>query len=144
MTLGEFQNVYLTASEYNQLKSWYGEQLEITRTSFSSFMYEKKRTYQNHFAMLTKWCKQDLQRTRQGWKRKKVNYVSENAAAYASLVPDIGDCPTDYSVMAPQPGSPEWEDYMDAAFRQLHQQQKKSAVECEDSAADISKHWLQC
>ena len=35
-------------------------------------------------------------------------------------------------------------EYMDAAFRQLHQQQKKSAAECEDSAADISKHWLQC
>ena len=96
--------------------------------------------------MLTKWCKQDLQRIRQGWKPKKAKYVSENAAAYASLVPNIeaGDCPTDYSVMAPEPCTPEWEEYMDAAFRQLHQQQKKSAAECEDSAADISKHWLQC
>ena len=146
LTFGEFQNVYLTASEYNQLKSWYGEQLDVTLTSFSSFMHENKRTYQNHFAMLTKWCKQDLQRIRQGWKPKKVKYISENAAAYASLVPNIevGDCPTDYSVMAPVPGTPEWEEYMDAAFRQLHQQQKKSAAECEDSAADISKHWPQC
>ncbi len=146
LTFGEFQNVYLTASEYNQLKSWYGEQLDVTLTSFSSFMHENKRTYQNHFAMLTKWCKQDLQRIRQGWKPKKAKYVSENAAAYASLVPNIeaGDCPTDYSVMAPEPCTPEWEEYMDAAFRQLHQQQKKSAAECEDSAADISKHWLQC
>lgn len=124
LTFGEFQNVYLTASEYNQLKSWYGEQLDVTLTSFSSFMHENGRAYKNHFAMLTKWCKQDLQRARQGGKRKKANYVSENAAAYASLVPDIGECPTDYAVMVPQPGTPEWEEYMDAAFRQLHQEQK--------------------
>ena len=53
----------LTADEYNQLKATYGEQLDITLTSFSCWMAEQHRSYQNHFAMLTKWCMQDQQRS---------------------------------------------------------------------------------
>lgn len=56
---GACQNVFLTADEYNQLKATYGEQLDITLTSFSCWMAEQHRSYQNHFAMLTKWCMQD-------------------------------------------------------------------------------------
>lgn len=60
---GACQNVFLTADEYNQLKATYGEQLDITLTSFSCWMAEQHRSYQNHFAMLTKWCMQDQQRS---------------------------------------------------------------------------------
>ena len=60
---GACRNVFLTADEYNQLKATYGEQLDITLTSFSCWMAEQHRSYQNHFAMLTKWCMQDQQRS---------------------------------------------------------------------------------
>ncbi len=80
---GEFKNVRLLQSEYEKLKSKYGVQLEQTLFSLSAYMASTGKKYTNHYAVLCKWCREDLAKKSYKYKEAEPSYNLED---YKSLV----------------------------------------------------------
>lgn len=73
---GEYKNVRLSISNFNELKKRFGEQFEISLKNFSCFLannpfaYKKRKI--SHFEALSEWCEKDCSHSsRQTGYRKK-------------------------------------------------------------------------
>lgn len=65
---GEYKNVQLSISNFNELKKRFGEQFEISLRNFSCFLANNPFAYRkrkiSHFEALSEWCEKDCSRLR--------------------------------------------------------------------------------
>lgn len=83
---GEYKNVRLSISNFNELKKKFGEQFEISLRNFSCFLANNPLAYRkrkiSHFEALSEWCEKDLSRScrQNGYRQKESAPATCNSA----------------------------------------------------------------
>lgn len=76
-THGEFQNVLLSESELNELRTRYPNHYEAKIERLSRYLASKGKSYENHYATLLDWLEKDTKKEKESDPRKASYDINE-------------------------------------------------------------------